>query len=262
MNRTKRFLTRPLPRIGIFPTSVTKMRDFRSFLESLHPVAPEKPLIRLGGGDGGYLVPDDLEGIAACFSPGVSTESDFEIDCAGRGMQVFLADASVAGPSRHHENFTFIPKFVGPVASGGRITLDEWVAQSLPDEASELMLQMDIEGDEYTVFPAISERLMQRLRIIVVEFHRLELLGCEPYFKLARTAFDKILCTHACVHIHPNNAEAVKKYRGIPIPPLLEFTFLRRDRLGLNGYRSDFPHPLDRDNTPSPPVALPRAWYR
>jgi hypothetical protein len=37
------------------------------------------PLIRLGAdGDGGYLVPDDLEDVAACFSPGVDDRASFE----------------------------------------------------------------------------------------------------------------------------------------------------------------------------------------
>lgn len=36
-------------------------------------------LIRIGGAlDGAYLVPDDLDGIEACFSPGVSNRKDFE----------------------------------------------------------------------------------------------------------------------------------------------------------------------------------------
>ena len=38
-------------------------------------------LIRLGGrGDGAYLIPDDLENIQACFSPGVCNSKFFEDD--------------------------------------------------------------------------------------------------------------------------------------------------------------------------------------
>ncbi len=38
-----------------------------------------------GENDGGYLVPDDLEGIEYCFSPGVSNIATFELDCLNRG---------------------------------------------------------------------------------------------------------------------------------------------------------------------------------
>lgn len=53
----------------------------------------DKGLIRLGPMSyEGYLIPDDLEGIEACFSPSVGFNSIFEKDCADRGMKVFLAD--------------------------------------------------------------------------------------------------------------------------------------------------------------------------
>lgn len=70
-----------------FPTRVTDESGVRSLVARLHPVAASADLIRLGpGGDGGYLVPDDLDGIVACYSPGVSAISGFERDCADRGM--------------------------------------------------------------------------------------------------------------------------------------------------------------------------------
>lgn len=40
---------------------------------SFFPNEIDVPLIRLGGNSGGgYIIPDDLENISACFSPGVS----------------------------------------------------------------------------------------------------------------------------------------------------------------------------------------------
>ena len=88
----------------------------------------DKPLIRLGpDSDGGYLVPDDLAGIKACFSPGVAQVSGFERDCANLGMQVFLADRSVENPPESHRLFEFTNKFVGVTTSEEFMTLDHWV---------------------------------------------------------------------------------------------------------------------------------------
>lgn len=42
----------------------------------------------------------------------------------------------------------------------------------------------------------------------------------------------------------------------------MEFTFLRNDRIKTRHYAMTFPHPLDRDNTPNPPLVLPACWYR
>ena len=47
--------------------------------ELLKPKASKTPLIRIGGDiDGSYLVPDDLDGITACFSPGVGEGGEEE----------------------------------------------------------------------------------------------------------------------------------------------------------------------------------------
>lgn len=40
-------------------------------------------MIRIGEvHDSSYIIPDDLEGITACFSPGVGPSSSFELDVA------------------------------------------------------------------------------------------------------------------------------------------------------------------------------------
>lgn len=213
-------------------------------------------------GDGGYLVPDDMAGLDACFSPGVSSISGFELDCAERGMQVFMADRSVDRPADEHDNFHFIKKYIGATHDDGFVTVDEWVALSIAMTDTELLLQIDIEGFEYEVFLSATEALMQRFRIIVAEFHGLEQLWSRPYFNIARRAFDKIGQTHRCVHLHPNNCCGQMRKGGLTIPRMMEMTFLRRDRLGESVYVTDFPHPLDADNTPNRPMVLPRHWYR
>ena len=53
-------------------------------------------LIRIGGNsDGAYLVPDDLEGVQACFSPGVCNFKKFEDELATRfGIKSYMCDFS------------------------------------------------------------------------------------------------------------------------------------------------------------------------
>jgi hypothetical protein len=248
--------------VNAYPTRMTDRRRLARLIETLQPIAGGRELVRLGPmGDGGYLVPDDLEGIQACFSPGVDRQSGFEKDCADRGMAVFLADGSVEGPAVQHSSFQFSKRHVGAVSDADFMTLDQWVAASLPGTDADLLLQMDIEGYEYEALLSASEALMSRFRIIVVEFHRLDLLWSKPFFELAGRAFEKTLCTHACVHIHPNNSRGSRTRHALAIPPVMEFTFLRRDRLESTSYADQFPHPLDVDNTANPPLPLPKCWY-
>jgi hypothetical protein len=248
--------------VRAFPTRQTRRDAIKGLLTKLRPLTSGHSLIRFGPeGDGGYVIPDDLAGIEACFSPGVSGISGFEMDCAERGMKVFLADKSVDGPACRHERFTFTKRFVGATTDDDCMTLDDWVTASLPESTSDLLLQIDVEGCEYEVFLSASDALLRRFRIIVVEFHFLDHLWSEPFFRIASPVFDKLLQTHACVHIHPNNGGGVLCKGGLAIPPVMEFTFYRRDRLVSPVPRSDFPCPLDRDNTPQATVPLPACWY-
>ena len=245
-----------------FPTPLTDKNALQSLVHKLFPVSTGKKLIRLGPkGDGGYLVPDDLGGIEACFSPGVCFVSGFEKDCADLGMKVFMADRSVDHPAEMHDQFHFIKKYVGVTTSNDFMTVDDWVASSMQESKTDLLLQIDIEGYEYETFLGMSDSLMRRYRIIVAEFHDLDQLWNRPFFQLSSRAFEKILQTHTCVHIHPNNCSGLLNKGGLSIPPVAEFTFLRNNRINNSSYANVFPHPLDFDNTDNPHIPLPACWY-
>lgn len=261
-DRTERLLNLPggLP---FFVTKPTAGERIDTLLRSLHPMACSKELIRLGpNGDGGYLVPNDLAGIEACFSPGVSDRAGFERDCAERGMKVFMADASVEGPPESHPQFRFIKKFIGATSRGDFISLGDWFKSSLPEGSGDLLLQMDIEGYEYEALLSLPEDWQPRFRIMVVEFHFLDYLFSEPLFAIYSKVFEKLLSTHTCVHIHPNNVCTALKVGQLQIPQMAEFTFLRHDRVSNPAFARTFPHMLDRDNCGRPPLPLPKSCYR
>lgn len=243
---------------------LTSEYALQSLLDKLRPISCDKALIRLGSmRDGGYLVPDDLRGIKACFSPGVGCSSTFEKDCADRGMKVFLADGFVDQPRQAHELFVFTKKYIGTQTKDHYITMDDWVKSSWPDAHDDLLLQMDIEGSEYDVLLAASNDLIKRFRIIVIEFHFLNKLRTKSFFEWASRVFEKILQSHTCVHNHPNNFADSIKYRGLEIPKVIELTFLRHDRVSSPSFVRIFPHPLDADNTKKKPsLPLPECWYK
>lgn len=239
------------------------------FIKSLHPFQTQFDLIRLGpNGDGGYLVPDCLDDIQSCFSPGVSEVSGFELDCLNRGMKVFMADRSIEKPNWDvpEEKYSFQKKFIGCTNNEEFMTMDSWFqSTSLPTDA-ELLLQMDIEGAEYNAIINMSDELMKRFKIMVIEFHTLRHLWNKGFFRIAAITFKKILQTHICIHLHPNNFKGTQGSTytrfGVEIPKVLEFTFLRKDIAEIKGYQTQFPHPLDFDNTDKAHFPLPKNWYR
>lgn len=251
-------------RLGYFASRLTPPDGVRRVVESLRPVDPGIPLIRIGAdGDGGYLVPDDLDGIAACFSPGVDRQASFETALAARGIGSHLADRSVAGPPVGFTAASFEPVFLGTSDDTGTTTLGRWVERHAPPEAGDLLLQMDIEGAEYGVIDNADRSLLRRFRIVVVEFHHLDTIGQPFACRRIAEALAKLRLDFVPVHLHPNNYAGLVRIGGLRVPPLLEVTYLRKDRCpGAVPSRYPFPHPLDRDNVPRKrSVVLPPEWH-
>lgn len=250
---------------GYVISSSSQQADVANVIKQLHPVRASRPLIRIGSnGDGGYLVPDILDEIGVCFSPGINDQIDLELDLAERGIPSYLADYSVAGLPQKHEKLEFDPLFIDAYTAGNRITMDDWVATKLPGSSrDDLLLQMDIENSEYAAILAMSPALLKRFRILVIEFHNLQKLFDPIGLMLFRSCFDKILQHFDVVHLHPNNFLDVHRMGDLEIPRCIEFTFERKDPARALEYVSEFPHPLDRDCVDDkPPLPLPRCWYR
>ena len=240
-----------------------------SLIHALRPLDCGKPLIRIGGNaDGGYLVPDDLDGIEYCFSPGVNTIADFENDLADRKIHSFLADYSVDGPPISRPEFTFDKKFLGATDNEQFFTLASWKDKYLKDYSGDLLLQMDIEGGEYQVIFNTPDQLLCQFRILVIEFHSLDKL-LDPFgFELLSHCFQKLLQFFYIVHLHPNNCCGSVLWDDIEIPKVMEFTFLNKRRVDQIKPQRTFPHPLDAPNlpidTPYIPkwdLMLPKCWY-
>lgn len=255
-----------LLRGGMFVSRTSRDSDVRNFLSSLIPYETDKTLIRIGGtGDGGYLIPDDLDGIDYCFSPGVDRTSKFENDLAARGIRSFLADYSVDGPAIESEMFSFEKKYLGAVNNDMFMTLQHWVGTSLPDYTGDLLLQMDIEGSEYDVIQATPPDVFKKFRIIIVEFHDLHNAFNQYSLRFLQVCLEKLMNDFEIVHIHPNNGaiSGPLKRNDIEIPRLVEMTFLRKDRVRWKRKFTKFPHPLDTPNVlNSKDIIVPDSWYR
>lgn len=261
MNKVKEHL---LKKKKVLVTAVD-VEQLKILIKRLWPYDVGMKMIRLGAEkDGGYLVPDDLEGIEACFSPGVDKTTVFEMDCSKRGMKLFLADRSIEMPNLHlpPSTYEFLKKNIGVTNSADVITMDEWINLSQMDPGTDLLLQMDIEGCEYLSLIATSEALLKRFRIIIVEFHDLHNLWEKNFFNQAEAVFNKLLQHHTCVHLHPNNFAKVLSLNGVEIPNLIEFTFIRNDRFSEKTFQTRFPHALDCDNTTNHKVVLPGIWHK
>ncbi len=85
-------------------------------IRRLRPQYPPEDLVRIGSaGDGGYLMPRDIDGYSLLISPGVGFSYDFDRHFFSRGVQSVLIDASVDVPAEPH--MVHLKKFVGGYSS-------------------------------------------------------------------------------------------------------------------------------------------------
>lgn len=243
-------------------------------IQLLIPNSSPFQFIRIGGtGDGSYLIPDDLEGIDACFSPGVNSFKNFEDTLTNEyGIKCHMCDFS-----SDQDKFrtpliegmqTFQKKWLDIDGGNDSISLKEWVEKLSPDASKDLILQIDIEGAEYRNLLAADSSTLNRFRIIGIELHGLfNFKNPDLFSNEVGPLLAKLNETHVPIHAHPNNCcgDSIETETGLNIPNVIEVTYLRRDR--FTGDKSQYikpqlPHPLDiswnvRKN---PPIHLNEKW--
>jgi len=247
---------------GIVLSEATSDEELNKFFCLVRPHRTNHNLIRVGSeADGGYLLPNDLEGISCLYSPGVEKTASFELDIANRGIKCFMADYSVDSAPFHHENFIFEKKFIGISDDDVYMKLSTWVSKSNAI-GNDFILQMDIEGAEFEVLMDLDEKVLQQFRVMIIEFHDFDGLLNRSSFRLINLTFRKLLKYFEIVHIHPNNSNKPIKYLDYEIFHALEFTFLRKDRIANKSIQTNFPHALDKSCVPNQAdYALPSCWY-
>ena len=265
----KSFFGCPLSEVPIKPDPAR----LRSTLEFLRPKPSPKPLVRYGGcSDGAYLIPEDLDGIRACFSPGVNNFKTFEDELTDKlgisaHMCDFSSDANKLRTPLREGMQSFEKLWLDVDGVKDSTTFEDWISRRAPG-TQDLLLQMDIEGAEYRNLLATPRNILQRFRIIVMELHGLDQLSNPAVLEnVFGPLSDKLSEDFICVHAHPNNISRpiLLPLIGVSVPPLVEVTLLRRDRFkaeDVRRYPVQLPHPHDIPSNvvDRPPVFFDDFW--
>ena len=234
---------------GLFSSKSLTKHEIENVLKMIRPVTADHELIRVGlAGDGGYLLPDDIDEISAVFSPGVADVAEFETYFVSRGVQCFLIDHTVDKAPIDNEFICFEKIRLGVRTEPGVSTsLADWVQSKAPE--GDLMLQIDVEGSEYEALLSTPPEVLNRFRHIIVEFHDFGWITSNFGSRIIAATLEKLLNSHVPVHAHPNNCCPPLKSKGVKIPNVVEVTFSRRDRVRASAGFSKLPHELDVPNT-------------
>lgn len=208
--------------------------------------------IRIGNPyDGGYVVPATALECDAVLSIGVGHDVSFDLVLANQGARILQFDHTVDGVPVSHSNFMFEKKGWGVRTEGEFLCFDDILARLQLLSPKRAMLKFDIEGAEYELFETIKPEQLAFFDVIACEVHDFDKLADPVFFDLVRKTFEKLTFHHTPVHLHANNYQSFVLVEGVPIPKVLEVSFLRKDLDSFSGLSTDpIPGPLDRPNHP------------
>jgi hypothetical protein len=204
--------------------------------------------------DGGYVFVDRLRPEQVVHSFGIGRNVAFDLDFAGRGHDVFLYDHTIEGPPRQHARFHFAREGIGGASLPGE------PIHSLEDHLRrrgharcDMILKLDVEGHEWRVFDETPQAVLLQFEQIVFEAHRLERLGFREGGQRMLRGLQRLAETHTLFHVHANNVRPPTLVEGLPIPSLMELSYIRSDLVVRRPNRTVHPTALDRPNASGRP---------
>lgn len=237
------------------PVSQQEVLELLGLLRPLHMASDHK--VRVGGdGDGGYVMPSLARRSNLVLSIGIgsATQVGFDSELADLGAQVLQFDHTIPGQPVAHENFRFFSLGWGARDDGPLRTLKSMMALADWGAARHPILKFDVEGAEWDALAVTDSSDIARFDLLAGEFHGFHALASRPVYTHLRGVIEKLCRTHVPVHLHANNATGIRVVLGVPVPPLLEITFVRRGVVVTAGHSTEpIPGPLDRPNRAGQP---------
>jgi hypothetical protein len=211
--------------------------------------------IRLGNrGDGGYIFIDDFAPISQVISCGISDDVNCDLAFAEMGKRVVQFDHTVETSPQHHPRFDFRKQAIDALGSiPGSVRLWDVVNKLGDAGKADLLLKIDIDGNEWATFANFPLKELKRIRQIVCEFHWSSRLHRIEHFTLCLKAIENIRKAFFPAHLHANNFAGFANVLGVPIPEVYEVTFVNNDLYRPSGFQKSVPTELDSPNNPNFP---------
>lgn len=204
--------------------------------------------------DGGYVMADCFGGVKTAYSLGICDDVSWDKDMAEKNIDVFMYDHTVDNLPEENPHFHFFKYGIGGKSEGVFKTLDDLISENGHENDNNMILKMDIEGSEWEVIE--NTEALGKFSQIAIELHDL----CRTADERIIFCLEKLVKTHAPVHIHANNCSDVCFFGDAMLPDALEITYLRRSDFVFSENTRFFPTKLDMKNDTSKPEIMLGKW--
>jgi hypothetical protein len=204
--------------------------------------------IRVGSDfDGGYVMLDDFPDTKICYSLGIGGNVIWDLCMAERGAIVHQYDHTIDAAPAEHANFRFHKIGIAPSDDWGPQVkrLDTLMAINGHAYTSDIILKMDIEGNEWACFDHLLPETIGQFRQIVCEFHNFEHFTKTAFAEQVTRVFEKLYQTHRVIHVHGNNNLPFVELWGVPLPRVFELTLVNAKYYQFEKCLEIFPTELD-----------------
>ena len=153
-------------------------------------------------------------------------------------------------------------KFIKSYSVDQSIDVNSWIENSAPNAAKNMIMQIDIEGGEYELLHAITEKNLDKFKILVIELHNLTAVNNQVFHKYFISCLKKIKKNFDVYYLHPNNCCGVSNFQGIVFPNVLEVTLLNKSVVKKKDKFDDSKRDLVIKNIEyNKKIILPDSWF-
>ena len=217
---------------GSYKFAETKERMFKiSNLFSVR-ILDDSEYIRIGdSSDGGYVLVNNICDKDVCISIGIGNNISFDKSIASLVSDVYMYDHTIEEPIHHIPNAHFLKKGLAKELKPGFLRLSDCIAKV--STTKEIILKIDIEGDEWGILAEVNEIDLLRCKQIAIEFHHLQQFSINQKYDDIIKTLENLNMNHMLVNIHANNWSNYDVILNSPFPDVVEVTYLRKDLISL-----------------------------
>lgn len=202
--------------------------------------------VRVGGQtDGGYVMINDFDGIKGAYSLGIKDDVTWDREVASHGIDIYQYDHTIDALPEENPRFHWFKTGIAGTKHDDLDTLPNLMKANGHEQTSDLLLKCDIEGHEWEMLSRMSPGQLGQFRQIVLETHGWCHMDRDDFARGIEESVANLSAGHSLVHVHANNCASYSIVGGIPVPAVLEMTFVRSDIYRLTESKELFPTSLD-----------------